>query len=76
MTITEVTKKLIGPVEAIGDSGVDIKRLANLEVMIEVVHELLRQIDFAANDRHSHEASVKAIGKRAHEALDAFGITE
>ena len=76
MNIAEITKKLIGPVLPIGSHQEDVQRLSNLEDMIDIVQELLYDLEQLANERHSHQASVKAIGKRAHEALDEFGIRE
>ena len=76
MTIAEVTKRLIGPVEAVGETNADEKRLANLEAMIEVVDDLLLEIGYAATDKDRQEYSMKAIGQRAQKALDCWGIEE
>ncbi len=70
--VTEVTRKLIGPVEGVGETNEDERRLENLKTMIAVVDGLLFDISFAARDKDSHMASVKAIGQRAAKAMADF----
>ena len=70
MNYYEIIKKLIGPINPIGESNQDTHRLNNIDATIEVVGELLSDIKWAANAQGSHEASVAKIGKRAQAFLD------
>ena len=72
MTVYDVARKLIGPVTALGEHNADQARLQNLEEMIELTECLLNDIKDASVDSFRHEASMKAIGMRAKEALEEF----
>ena len=58
-------RKLVGPIIPIGDSNEDLKRLANLKVLTELVEGLLKDIETVAENANSEEASVKLAGNRA-----------
>ena len=60
MTITDVVRKLIGPINPIGKSEVDAERLTNLENLITVVNSLLQDMDeLVYNNRNAYEHSIK-----------------
>ncbi len=65
MTHYEIISKLIGPIEPVGDHGVDTARLANLDDAIEVVLGLVYSIQHAAAAHVRTQASMKAIGEKA-----------
>ena len=66
----EVIKKLIGPIEPIGESQTDAKRLENLKSMCELVSCLLNDIYGAAYYRGRYESSMKEIGNYAQNFID------
>ena len=68
-TILEVTRTLIGETEPSGDSAVDNRRARNLEKLIYVVDELLRDVEKAAVHKNRLEGSMKDMGEKADKAL-------
>ena len=70
MELHEIVMKLVGPVQPSGDSRIDAARLANMETLIALADELIGEISLAAHSATRHEASMKAIGKRARRFLD------
>jgi len=73
----EVVRKLIGPIEPLGDSYADDKRLQNLKTLIKLTDKLLGDISQVAMERHSTLHSEKIAGIEAHNFLhsvaDTFG---
>mgnify|MGYP006909289101 CR=1 FL=1 len=69
MDIYEVVKKLLGPIEPIGDSGIDEKRFANLIETEKLVNQLLFDINQVASYRDCQEYSRKVAGERAEQFL-------
>ena len=67
--ILEVTRTLIGPTEPYGDSGIDRERTKNLDKLIDVVDGLLYDVKRAAVNKDRYEGSMRAMGKKAHDAL-------
>ena len=77
MTIHEVVKKLIGPVEPVGDSSCDDERFENLKAMTELVELLVIDIGWVGRKEISHEYSVKRAGEFACKFLTkGLGITD
>jgi len=70
MDIYEVTKKLIGPIEPVGDSHTDSVRLINLRTHLELVEQLISDIENACKDKESHESSVKQSGLLANKFIE------
>ena len=71
MELDEMVMKLVGPVNAVGESNQDAKRLENLESLVTLVDRLLYKIEDASKDANRQEASMKAIGVRASAFLKA-----
>jgi hypothetical protein len=68
--ILSVTRELIGETEPCGDSAIDCKRMQNLEKLIYVVDELLRDVvETAAIGKDRIEGSMKDIGEKAYTEL-------
>lgn len=67
--LLEVVMKLVGPIEAVGETHEDGKRLVNIKVLTDLVDELLSEIAFASNAASRQEASMKAIGTHAMKFL-------
>lgn len=69
-TILAVVRKLIGETEPYGDSAIDSKRMKNLDKLIYVVDELLRDVvETAAIGKDRIEGSMKDIGEKAYTEL-------
>lgn len=64
MELHEIVGKLVGPIEAVGCSQTDKKRLENAEVHGELTVQLVRELVDAAKDKDRHEDSMKQIGKK------------
>lgn len=64
--VCEVTKKLIGAVEPIGETTTDGKRLENLRIMIVVMENLLIDLHGVSEYRNCHEYSMKKAGDLAN----------
>lgn len=64
-----IVKRLVGPLDPIGDSWVDEKRYENLLHMIDVVNDLVDEIKSISEYAKSHEYSVQKIGKQAKSFL-------
>jgi hypothetical protein len=73
MEILDVVRKLVGPIQPVGDSNEDLERLASLKTLTKLVGELLKDIETAAENANSEEASVKLIGDRALKFLEDIG---
>lgn len=72
MRVYDVVTKLIGPVEAIGDSREDQQRLSNLAELIDLIDELLQDVSYASRTADDYRASMKAIGEKAKTYLDGL----
>lgn len=69
MTLYETVMKLVGPVEAVGETGQDERALENLKELTELVDLLLWKIANTAGTADRPEASMKAIGNHARDFL-------
>ena len=69
MTNYDVIKKLIGPIQPIGESNTDEIRYKNLQETILVVDKLLADIWNVSGDSERVEASIKKAGKTAKQFL-------
>jgi hypothetical protein len=69
MEMIDVVRRLLGPIEPVGESNEDERRLKNLEATIEIVDRLLCDIGSAAQDADRVEHSMRVIGQRAKQFL-------
>ena len=69
MNHKEIVNRLIGPIQPVGDSNVDRKRLENLKAQIDLVHDLLEEIIEVRKNKSRHESSMKHMGKTADEFI-------
>ena len=65
MDVYEVVKKLIGPIDAVGDSSTDERRLANLKKTTELIDRLMSDVAFERLNIKHQAASLHASGKHA-----------
>jgi hypothetical protein len=70
MTVYDIVKKLIGPIEPLGESNGDIKRFENLIAMTELIGKLLFDVDQVSNEANSDEYSVARAGEFAKEFIE------
>lgn len=74
MYLIDVVKKLVGPIEPIGDSGADKERLSNLQAMTALIDGLLAEVSRVGVDNAgSYEHSVKHAGKFANDFIAYVG---
>jgi len=77
MEIEDVVRKLVGPIEPIGETNTDNERFENLKVMTDVVDSLLSDIDrVAMNNKDRVEYSRKRAGQYASDFFDRIGIED
>ena len=76
MDLEDIVMKLNGPVDPVGDSNTDAKRLTNLKSLCELVDRLVYHIDMVASDPGEHMDSVLSMKKYANKFLDELGIVE
>lgn len=75
--ILAVTRELIGETEPYGDSAIDRKRMENLDKLIYVVDELLRDVIETAAIEGRIEGSMKDISEKAYrEVIDWHDFIE
>lgn len=60
MELIDVVMKLVGPVDPVGETHTDDKRLDNLIVLRDLTRKLLDRIESVAEASDGHMASVKA----------------
>lgn len=75
--VYEVVKKLVGPINPVGESHTDKNRFENLKVMTELVDCLLTDINAVSyKNKDRVEASMKKAGNFASKFFDEIGIKE
>ena len=65
MDYYEIITKLIGPIQPVGESNEDSKRLENLTATTELIDRLLKDVADASDSKNRYEASMKQIGLQA-----------
>lgn len=73
MELKDIVMRLIGPVNAVGSSHEDEKRLANLKELTGLLDDLMHEVSYAASSYNNHQDSMKKIGRYAHDYLQSFG---
>ena len=69
MDVTEIVKKLIGPIEPAGETHTDECRLKNLKTMCELVNRLVYDIHYV---KVTTSGDARYSVKKAHEQADKF----
>lgn len=64
-----VIKKLLGPIDPVGETNADDRRYENLKVTIRVVKELLSDLGEVAQNSDRVEYSMKRAGQKARQFL-------
>jgi len=76
VTTYDVVKKLIGPIEPVGETREDDRRLSNLADLHELMALLVRDLHDVARESSRHEHSRKQAGQLAESSLRKLGIPE
>jgi hypothetical protein len=69
MDVLEVVMRLNGPIEPVGDSSIDRRRLENLKALCDLTGALLVEIAGVADATDDHMASIKAAKDCAAEFI-------
>ena len=72
MELHEIVMKLTGEIYPLGDSGVDERRLENLDTLPNLLDRLLGKVHRVSLSKDNHQASVAAIGKAADSYLESL----
>ena len=70
--LKEIVMTLVGPIDPCGEHDADVRRMGNLEDLIELTDCLLSEIVYASRSANRQEASMKAIGSRAERFLNGL----
>lgn len=76
MEIIDVVRKLVGPVQPIGETNQDELRFQNLEVMTDLIDELINDVSGVAVHSNRPEASMRRAGQHAAEYIESVGVLE
>ena len=76
MELIDVVRKLIGPVDPVGETNADDQRFKNLQVLTELVDRLVFDIDQVGMQKNRAEYSRNRAGQFADKFLTDLGITE
>jgi len=71
--VYDVATKLIGPINAVGESNTDQDRYENLKQTIDTIERLLQDISDASRSSNNYQASMKKIGQKAEKFLRDIG---
>lgn len=75
MEIIDVVMKLTGPVDPIGETNTDAKRLENLKQLTSLTEELVCKIDKIAYEyQNNHQASMRLAAIHCSKFLASLGI--
>ena len=74
MEYYEVVKKLIGPINPIGESHTDEGRFYNLTELVSLLDGLISDIEKVAQNETRTEYSMKKAGEFARSILDDWGM--
>ena len=73
MEIYDVIGKLVGPIDPVGESNTDARRLNNLKVQSDLTYRLVQStIRVFERNRHSHEGSVRLSAETARKYIDGL----
>ena len=76
MELVDIVRKLVGPIDPIGETNSDANRFANLQVMTNLVDKLIGDIDRVASNKDRAEYSIQKAGKYANKFMDDLGIVQ
>jgi hypothetical protein len=69
-TTVELVRKLIGPINPVGETNLDEKRLPRIQEVSELAEDLLGQLVETARFKDRHEASMRRAGEDAWKCLE------
>jgi len=73
MDITAIVKKLVGPIDPVGETREDERRYENIQVMTKTIDELLTELKWIGKlNKDRQEFSMKRAGNHAQDFLNAI----
>ena len=70
MDVKEIVMKLVGPIDPVGESHTDTKRLENLKELNDVILSLMAEVEGVLNSNESvHEYSRKEAANKARKLI-------
>ena len=76
MELIDVIRKLVGPIEPVGETNADDKRYENLKVMVHLIDIMLSDVDAVSVYKDSPQYSKKRASRYAIEFFNSLGIKE
>ena len=76
MELEDIVRKLVGPIDPVGETHEDERRFTNLQVMCRVVGNLLLDIDEVLQKKTDQRFSVKRAGDYADKFFIRQGIEQ
>ena len=76
MELIGIVRKLVGPINPVGETNTDNERYENLKAMTELVDALVSDIDRVIPNKRRSEYSMKRAGEHADEFFNSLGIGE
>jgi len=70
--LIDIVRKLVGPIQPVGETSSDAARLENMKEVGELVEMLLCDLETAAMNKDRPEASMREIGQKADMYLREF----
>lgn len=74
MELIDVVRKLIGPVEPVGETRADDERYENLKALTALVDNLICEVRYVTENKSRHEFSMKRAGEHASKFLRSIGV--
>lgn len=76
MELIDIVRKLVGPIDPVGETNTDEARFENLKEMTKLVDRLVLDIDRIIPNKNRPEYSMTRAGKFADDFLTRLGIEE
>jgi hypothetical protein len=73
MELVDIVRKLVGPIDPIGETNADANRFQNLQVITNLVDRLIGDIDRVASNKNRMEYSIQKAGNYATKFMDDLG---
>jgi len=67
LKVTEIIESIVGKICPVGETREDDERFANLEELIAVLDECIKDIEDVAEYRDAEAFSLKRAGEKAHQ---------
>jgi len=72
--IYELVRVLVGPINPVGETNIDNRRLENLKQLTDLVDKLMVDINYVAANKDSKLHSIKVAGQHVMQFLESHSI--